>query len=62
MKWKIALLLSATLLIGCVETGSVNCAGWKPLRLDAQSIDGLTERDAADILAHNEFWRAQCSD
>jgi hypothetical protein len=29
------------------------------VRLDAQSIDGLTDRDADDIRAHNEFGRAR---
>lgn len=37
-------------------TGNGNaCAGWEPIRLDAASIDGLTERDARAILAQNEF-------
>ena len=41
-------------------TGNGNaCAGWEPIRLDAASIDGLTERDALSILAHNEFGLAR---
>ena len=55
MKLKIALLLSLTLISGCVTAGANSCAGWKPIRLAPQSIDGLTDQDAAEILAHNEF-------
>ena len=41
---------------GCVQTGSGNsCAGWEAIRLDAASIDGLTDRDARAVLAHNQF-------
>jgi hypothetical protein len=53
-------LALATLASGCVPTGNANCAGWKPIRLDPQSIDGLTERDAREILSHNEFGLARC--
>ena len=60
MKWITVLLLSVTLASACTTTGSASCAGWKPIRLDAQSIDGMTDRDARDILAHNEFWLERC--
>lgn len=41
---------------GCATTGPAEvCAGWKPIRLDAQSVEGLTDRDAEAILGHNEF-------
>lgn len=54
-KLKIALLMTV-LVSGCVTTGPAEvCAGWKPILLDTQSINGLTERDAQSILAHNEF-------
>lgn len=44
------------LLSGCVETGAAtDCAGWRPIRLEAASIDGLTPRDAEAVLAHNIF-------
>lgn len=35
------------------------CAGWQAIRLDAASIDGLTDADARAILAHNEFGLAR---
>ncbi len=57
---KIALLATATLVTACVGTGGNSCAGWKPIRLADASIDGLTDQDAAEILAHNEFWRKRC--
>lgn len=56
-RWKIALLLSVTLVSGCVQNGANDCAGWKPIRLAPQSIDALTDQDAAEILAHNVFGR-----
>ncbi len=53
------MLLIAMLASGCATTGQDNfCAGWKPIRLDESSIDGLTDRDAEAILAHNEFGRS----
>ncbi len=58
MKWTIALLLSVTLVGGCAVNGQNSaCAGWKPIRLAPQSIDALTDQDAAEILAHNVFGR-----
>ena len=59
-KLKTALLLTMTLLSGCVASGKDgnSCAGFKPIVLDAKSIDGLTDRDARGVLAHNEFGRA----
>ena len=54
------MLMIALLGSGCAMTGNGNaCAGWEPIRLDAASIDGLTERDALSILAHNEFGLAR---
>ena len=57
--WKLMLPVVAMLGTGCVQTGGSAdpCAGWKPINLDDASIDGLTERDAVDILSHNEFGR-----
>ena len=50
------LLMSLTLAASCTRTGGgSSCAGWTPITLDRSSIDGLTERDAQLILAHNEF-------
>ncbi len=44
------------LVSGCVMTGPNDaCAGWKPIILNPQSIDGLTDQDAGEILAHNRF-------
>jgi hypothetical protein len=41
----------------CVRTGNADCAGFKPIRLDAVSVDGLTECDAQAVLVHNVFGR-----
>lgn len=60
MLWKMMFLGAAMLVTACVPTGGNSCAGWKPIRLADASIDGLTDQDAAEVLAHNEFWRAQC--
>jgi len=52
MTW---LMLMTIPLASCGMNGVADgCAGWKPIRLDAQTIDHITERDARDILAHNE--------
>lgn len=59
MKLKLALMLTLTLSAGCTMTGADSCAGWQSIRLDAVSIDGLTDRDARAILAHNEFGAAR---
>lgn len=62
MKSRTGLIVMAFLLTGCVSGGAgTNCAGWKPIRLDAASIAGLTDRDARDVLAHNEFGAARCN-
>lgn len=50
-----ALLAVLMLVTACARTGGVECAGWRAIPLDDQSIDGLTDQDAAAILAHNEF-------
>lgn len=34
---------------------SDSCAGWKPITLAGQSIDGLTDQDAQEILTHNLY-------
>jgi len=60
MKLTIGLLLSVTLVSACMTTGPNNCAGWRPIVLAPESIDGLTEQDAREILSHNEFWQAEC--
>jgi hypothetical protein len=57
MKWKTALLIGVTLMSACVRTGNADCAGFKPIRLDAISVDGLTDRDAQAVLVHNVFGR-----
>ena len=59
MKLKLMLIGLLTLSSGCVTSGGDSCAGWEPIRLDAASIDGMTERDARDVLAHNEFGAAR---
>ncbi len=55
----IVTLALVTLTSACVTSGGGDCAGWQPIRLDGQSIDGLTDRDARAILAHNEFGKAR---
>ncbi len=58
MKWRTGLLVSAMLVSGCVTTGASDpCAGWKPIILADTSIDGLTDQDAMEVLAHNTFGR-----
>lgn len=56
---KLTALLAALMLVtACTRTGgAIDCAGWRAIPLDAASIDGLTERDASAILAHNEYGR-----
>jgi hypothetical protein len=53
------LLAVMTLASACTPTGGNSCAGWKPIRLAEASIDGLTDQDAGEVLAHNEFGRAR---
>lgn len=60
MKLTAMLLMTLTLSAACVKIGADSCAGWEEIRLDAVSIDGLTDRDARAILAHNEFGAARC--
>lgn len=61
MKLKLMSLAAAMLATACVSPGASNpCAGWKPIRLADQSINGLTDQDAAEILSHNEFWAKRC--
>ena len=60
MKSRIVLLGSVMLVSACVQTGKSDaCAGWKPIVLADTSIDGLTDQDAAEVLAHNTFGREQ---
>ena len=50
------MLVSLTLLPACGKTGpSDACAGWKPIVLADQSIDGLTDQDAQEVLTHNVY-------
>jgi hypothetical protein len=58
-RWRTALLVSVMLVSACGTIGVDSCAGWKPIILEGQSIDGLTEADATSVLAHNEFGRAR---
>jgi hypothetical protein len=54
---RIGLLGIVILVSGCAIVGPKTdaCAGWKPIILAEQSIDGLTEQDAQEILTHNIF-------
>lgn len=61
MKLSATLLVAAMLLASCGKTGSVSeCAAFKTIYLDEATLHGMTERDAADILAHNETGAALC--
>ena len=55
----IGMLALVTLTSACIKSGGGDCAGWQAIRLDAASIDGLTDRDARAVLAHNEFGSAR---
>jgi hypothetical protein len=60
MRLRPVLIVAAILLTGCVSSGGgTECAGWRAIRLDDASIDGLTDRDARAVLAHNEYGRAR---
>ena len=62
MKWKIGLLVTMTLVSGCVSGGNgrTSCAGFKPILFSGASIDALTDAEVAEVLAHNEFGAARC--
>ena len=53
------MLLTSCDLTGPALDRATICAGWEAMYLDEASIDGLTQRDAETILAHNRFGRAQ---
>lgn len=55
-----ATLLALMLVTACANPGGgIDCAGWRPILLDGVSINGLTDRDASAVLAHNEYGRAR---
>lgn len=57
-KWRTALLGSVMLVSGCDLIGQSDaCAGWKPIILAEQSVDGLSDQDAQEILTHNVYGR-----
>ena len=53
------MLLPSCMTNGLALSRDTICAGWAAIHLDPASIDGLTERDARAILAHNEFGLVQ---
>lgn len=56
MRLRTGLLLSAMLVTSCGTSGlGKGCAGWKPIFLSPESIEGLTDADAQAILAHNVY-------
>lgn len=60
MKLMLMWLVLAMPVIGCAPTGASSpCAGWKPIILAGPSIDGLTEQDAGEVLAHNVYGAKQ---
>lgn len=61
MKWMLASLLSVILLSGCGRIGPATdsfCFTAKPQYVSAGTV--LTEADARDILAHNEYGHLKC--
>ncbi len=57
MTWKIGLIAAVLLSSACVNGGGNpdGCAGWKPIILTDAAIEALSEDEAAEVLAHNEF-------
>jgi hypothetical protein len=53
------MLVTSCESLGPATNRATICAGWAAIHLDPASIDGMTERDAQDILAHNEFGLVQ---
>lgn len=54
-------VLCLTLVSSCGMTGASDpCTGFKPLILETSSIDGLTDQDAEEVLAHNLYWKSRC--
>ena len=54
----LALLMTLTITTGCqiASGGSPDkCAGWKPVILTDVAIEAMSEDEAQDVLAHNEF-------
>jgi len=51
------LLVAVLLSSGCGNGGGSPdpCAGWKPIILTDVAIEAMTEAEAAEVLAHNEF-------
>ena len=58
---RLSLLIPIMLASGCASIGGADretaCAGWRPIRLDPESVEALTDRDALAVLEHNEFGR-----
>lgn len=59
MKWTLIAAV-AMLVTACDRPGGNSCAGWWPIELAEQSIAGLTDQDAQEILAHNNQGRRIC--
>ena len=56
----IGMLIVAALITGCgSDEAGTECAGWRAIRLDGVTIEEMTDRDAAAVLAHNEFGAAR---
>lgn len=65
MRFRKTLILLAALggLASCVQTATPDaCAGWKPVRVSAASLDHLAAHDPqalAALISHHEFGQSQ---
>ncbi len=57
---KYAVLILMLFVAGCATGPATDCAGFKPIRPTPADVDAVSDRLAAEILAHNEFGRAHC--
>ena len=60
LMWFVMLLLFLAGATGCQTTGGTFCAVADPIRLSPQSVDALTDREVAAILALNEKGAELC--
>lgn len=60
LMWIVMLLLFLAGATGCQTTSGSFCAIADPIRLSPQSVDALTDREVADILALNEKGAKLC--
>lgn len=54
-----ALILSASLLSGCVTAGASQCDGWRRIQLTKNDVRAISDKAVESILAHNEYGKKQ---